>query len=36
MKWLENAIKTCFLLTILRPESFDETGVRDLENELFF
>ena len=26
----------CLLLTILRLESFVETGVRDLENELFF
>ena len=36
MKWLENTIKMCLLLTILRLESFVETGVRDLENELFF
>jgi len=28
--------KMCRLLTILRLESFVETGVRDLENELFF
>ena len=26
----------CRLLTILRLESFVETGVRDLENEFFF
>ena len=26
----------CLLLTILRLESFVETGVRDLENNLFF
>ena len=26
----------CLLLTILRLESFVETGVRDLENESFF
>ena len=36
MKWLENVIKLCLLLTILRLESYVETGVRDLENELFF
>ena len=36
MKWLENTVRMCLLLTILRLESFDETGVRDLENELFF
>ena len=36
MKGLENTFKMCFLLTILRLESFVETGVRDLENELFF
>ena len=36
MKWLENTMKVCLLLTILRLESFFETGVRDLENELFF
>ena len=36
MKWLANAVKMCLLLTILRLESFVETGVRDLENELFF
>ena len=36
VKWLENTIKMCLLLTILRLESFDETGVRDLENELFY
>ena len=28
--------KMCRLVTILRLESFVETGVRDLENELFF
>jgi len=36
MKWLENAVKMCLLLTILRRESFVETGARYLENELFF
>jgi len=36
MKWLENTAKRCLLLTILRLESFVETGVPDLENELFF
>jgi len=36
MKWLENTAKMCLLLTILRLESLVETGVRDLENELFF
>ena len=36
MKWLENTFKMCRLLPFLRLESFVETGVRDLENELFF
>ena len=36
IKWLENAVKMCLLSTILRLQSFVETGVRDLENELFF
>jgi len=36
MKWLENTIEMCLLLTILRLESFVEPGVRDLEKELFF
>ena len=36
MKWLENTVKICLSLTILRLESFVETGVRDLENKLFF
>ena len=37
MKWLENTVKMCLLPTILRlEESFVETGVCDLENELFF
>ena len=36
MKWLETTLKVCLLLTILRLESFVETGIRDLENELFF
>ena len=31
-----NTVKMCLLLTILRLESFVETGVRDLENDLFF
>ena len=36
MKWLENTVKMCLLLIILRLENFVESGVRDLENELFF
>ena len=36
MKWQENSVKMCLSLTILRLESFVETGVRDLWNELFF
>jgi len=36
MKWLENTIEMCLLLTILHLESFVDTGVRDFENELFF
>ena len=36
MKWLENTFKTCLLFTILRVESFVETDVLDLENEVFF
>ena len=36
MKWLVNTVKMCLLLTILRLERFVETGVRDLENDLFF
>ena len=36
MKCLENSVKMCLLLTLSRLESFVETGVRDLENELFF
>ena len=36
IKWLENTVKMCVLLTILRLENFPETGVCDLENELFF
>jgi len=36
MKWPENIVKKCVLFTILRLESFVETGVRDLGNELFF
>ena len=36
MKWLVNTVKMCLLLTISRLKSFVETGVRDLENELFF
>ena len=36
MKWLENTFKMCLLLTVLCLGSFDETGVRDLEKELFF
>ena len=36
MKWLVNTVKMCLLLPILRLESFVETGVRDLENDLFF
>ena len=36
MKWLLNTVKMCLLLTILRLESSVKTGVRDLENDLFF
>jgi len=36
MELLENTVKICLLLAILRLECFVETGVRDLENELFF
>ena len=36
IRWLENTVKMCLLLTILRLESFVKTGVRDLEKELFF
>ena len=36
MKWLENTLKMCLLLTILRLESSVGTSVRDLDNELFF
>ena len=36
MKWLENTFKMCHLLTFLRLECFVETGVRDLDSELFF
>ena len=36
MKRLVNTVKMCLLPTILRLESFVETGVRDLENDLFF
>ena len=36
MKCLVNTVKMCLLLTILRLESFVETGVRDLENDLIF
>ena len=36
MKWLENTVEMCLLLTILRLEGFVETGVRGLENDLFF
>jgi len=32
MKWLENTVKMCLLLTILRLESFIQTGIHDLEN----
>ena len=35
-KWPENSVKICLCVTILRLESFVETDVRDLENELFF
>ena len=31
-----NTVKMCLLLTILRLGKFVETGVRDLENDLFF
>ena len=36
MKCLENTVKMCLLLPFFCLESFVETGVRDLENELFF
>ena len=36
IKWLENTVKMCLLFTMLREESFVETGVPDLENEVFF
>ena len=36
MKWLEDTVKMGLLLPILRLEGFVETGVHDLENELFF
>ena len=36
MKWLKITVKMCPLLTILRLENFVDSGVRDLENELFF
>jgi len=36
MKWLENTARMCLLRTTVRLESFVETGVCDLENELFF
>ena len=36
MKWLENSVKMCLLLTILCLKCFVKTGVRDFENELFF
>ena len=36
IKWLENTVKICLILTLLRLESFVETGIRDLEKELFF
>ena len=35
MKWPESTVKLRLLVTILRVESFVETRVRDLENELF-
>ena len=35
MKSLENTVEMFLLLNILRLGSFVETGVRDLENELF-
>ena len=35
MKWLENTVKMSLLLIILRPESFVETGVRDLSKDCF-
>jgi len=36
IKWLENTVKLCLSFTISRVESFVETGVPDLENEVFF
>ena len=32
----KKTVKMCHFLTISRLKSFVETGVRDLENELFF
>ena len=36
MKCPEETVKKCLSPTILRRNGFVETGVRDLENELFF
>jgi len=36
MKWLENTVEMCLLLTISRLECFVQTGVPDLGKELFF
>jgi len=36
MEWLGSAVKMCLVLTVLRLEGVVETGVRDLEKELFF
>ena len=35
-KWREHTVGMCLLRTILCLESFVETGVRDLENDLFY
>jgi len=36
MKLPENTANMCLSLTIIHLEIFIETGVHDLENELFF
>ena len=36
IKWLENTDKMCLLFTVVRVESFVDTDVPDLENEVFF
>ena len=36
IKWLENTVKICPILSILRLESFVETGIRVLEEGIVF